>query len=75
MKKIGAETILLGMLLPIVLGFGSHLYSKVDKHDESIITLESSRNYTEEDIREIKDDLKETKRDLKEMLNILREIK
>jgi hypothetical protein len=59
MKKIGAETIVIIMLIPILLAFGNFVHSKIGANSEKVIFLEASRDYVAEDILEIKSDIKE----------------
>lgn len=59
MKKLGAETIIIVMLIPILLAFGGYVHSKVTNNSEKIISLESESIHSKEDIQEIKQDVKE----------------
>lgn len=59
MKKLGAETIIIVMLIPILLAFGGYVHSKATRNSEKIISLESESIHSKEDIQEIKQDVKE----------------
>jgi hypothetical protein len=65
MKKLGAEAVIILILVPVLLAFGGYVHSKIGKNSEKLIFLESSRDYAEEDIREMKNDIKEILRRLK----------
>ena len=65
MKKIGAETIIIAMLIPILLAFGGYVHTKIGSNNDKIIELETSREYTKDDIKEIKRDIKEILRRIK----------
>ncbi len=65
MKKLGAETIVIIMLIPILLAFGGFVHSKIEENSGKLIFLESAKGYVEEDIREMKTDIKEILRRLK----------
>ena len=65
MKKLGAEAVIILILVPVLLAFGGYVHSKIGDNSEKLIFLESSRDYVEEDIREMKTDIKEILRRLK----------
>jgi len=74
MKKIGATTIVIIIIIPVVFAFGGHVLTKIDKHGEKLIFLETSRDYTKEDIEQIKNDIGTMKDNNDKILEILQKL-
>lgn len=68
LKKIGARTIIVSMLIPIAFSFGGFLHKKVVANIERIARLETSEIYQKGMIKDIHEDVTETRKDIKKIL-------
>ena len=67
-KKIGAKTIIITMLIPVAFSFAGFIHKKVIANIERIAKLETSWTYQKSMIKDIHDDVNETRKDIKKIL-------